>query len=218
VKKSAVIISLVLLSSIKAIAQIPYFAGTVGDGKLYGYSSMKSRPGINHQETYTTFQYGIGDQFATGIDLYTGPGDTHWGALLRYGYQDSKWFNIGAEVTQSFNLNDNYKFSYLTSALYLNGALTHDNRLFWCTNTWWIINNGTNNTFSNYEYIGYSISLNESHAITPMVGAIHSWEFNQDIDLAAGFYYTFKNWNLYIWGNKLLQSHPRFVIGLDFIL
>ena len=47
-----------LLFSMKVIAQIPYFAGTVGDGKLYGYTSVKARPGINHQETYTTFQYG----------------------------------------------------------------------------------------------------------------------------------------------------------------
>ena len=57
-KRIVVICSIALLASIKAIAQIPYFAGTVGDGKLYGYSSVKVRPGINHQETYTTFQYG----------------------------------------------------------------------------------------------------------------------------------------------------------------
>ena len=46
------------LWAMQAVAQIPYFAGTVGDGKLYGYSSVKARPGINQQETYTTFQYG----------------------------------------------------------------------------------------------------------------------------------------------------------------
>jgi hypothetical protein len=27
-------------------AQIPYFASTAGDGKLYGYTSLKLRPGI----------------------------------------------------------------------------------------------------------------------------------------------------------------------------
>ena len=37
-----------LLLSMKVMAQIPYFAGTVGDGKLYGYTSVKARPGINH--------------------------------------------------------------------------------------------------------------------------------------------------------------------------
>ena len=52
-------------------AQIPYFASTAGDGKLYGYTSLKLRPGINTQETYTTFQYGIGNSVALGTDIYT---------------------------------------------------------------------------------------------------------------------------------------------------
>ena len=38
-----------LWCAVHALAQIPYFVGMVGDGKLYGYSSVKSRPGINHQ-------------------------------------------------------------------------------------------------------------------------------------------------------------------------
>ena len=109
---------------------------TVGDGKLYGYTSMKARPGINHQETYSTFQYGLGDHWATGVDLYTGPECAYWGALVRYGMTISKWYNIGAEITPSFNLNDSFKFSYLTSALYMNGAITKDGCLFWCSNTW----------------------------------------------------------------------------------
>ncbi|MBE6259721.1 MAG: hypothetical protein E7107_02685 [Prevotella sp.] len=79
--KQILVIAWVLLCAPRAIAQIPYFAGTVGDGKLYGYSSVKVRPGINRQETYTTFQYGVGDHVATGIDLYTGPGCAYWGAL-----------------------------------------------------------------------------------------------------------------------------------------
>ena len=94
------IILLGLLLTVQAIAQIPYFAGTVGDGKLYGYSSVKCRPGINHQETYTTFQYGLGDHFATGIDLYTGPNCAYWGGLVRYGTEINKWFHLGAEVTR----------------------------------------------------------------------------------------------------------------------
>lgn len=80
-----------LLTITNAIAQIPYFAGTVGDGKLYGYSSVKARPGI-------------------------------------------------------------------------------------------------------------------------------TWKFDQDVDVAAGFYYTFGQWNLYVWGNDFLKDHPRFIVGLDFAL
>lgn len=55
-----------MLFAINVSAQVPYFAGTVGNGKLYGYTSLKVRPGINAQETYTCFQYGIGDHFAAG--------------------------------------------------------------------------------------------------------------------------------------------------------
>lgn len=218
VEKKVIVTVWVLLTALTTSAQLPYFAATVGDGKLYGYSSVKVRPGINHQETYTTFQYGLGQCFATGIDLYTGPDCAYWGTLVRYGQSLSKWFNIGAEVTPSFNLNNSFRFSYLTSALYLNGAISANGRLFWCTNTWWIVNDGSDNTFSNYEYLGYNIPLKNGHGITPMVGAIHSWKMDQSVDMAAGFYYTVKNWSLYVWGNDFLKSHPRLVIGAEFVL
>ena len=207
-----------LLVSFYATAQIPYFAGTVGPGKLYGYTSVKVRPGVNRQETYTTFQYGLGDHFATGVDLYTGQNCAYWGGLMRYGLNISKWYNVGAEVISSFDLNDSFKFSYLTSALYMNGAITDNGKLFWCTNTWYVVNRGADNTYSNYEYLGYTIPFNNKHSITPMLGAIHSWKFDQDVDLAAGFYYTIRHWNLYLWANDLLESHPRIIVGIDFAL
>jgi len=216
--RNVLIVLISLIFSASAIAQIPYYAGTVGDGRMYGYSSLKVRPGVNKQETYTTFQYGLGDHFATGIDLYTGPDCAYWGALVRYGMNISKWYNIGAEVTPSFNLNHSFKFSYLTSALYMNGAISADGRLFWCSNTWWIVNKDTDNTFSNYEYLGYTIPLKRGRSITPMVGAIHSWKFDKDVDLATGFYYSFNSWNLYLWANDILTSQPRFILGLDFAL
>jgi len=75
--RKLVVSMIVWLPSLGAMAQIPYFAGTVGDGKLYGYTSLKCRPGINHQETYSTFQYGLGSEWAAGIDLYTGLGCSH---------------------------------------------------------------------------------------------------------------------------------------------
>ena len=207
-----------LLFTHQAIAQIPYFAGTVGDGLLYGYSSVKFRPGINHQETYSTFQYGIGNEFATGIDLYTGPDCAYWGGLLRYGHKFSQWLNIGGEMMSSFDLNNSFQFAYLTSGLYMNGALSSDGRLFWCTNSWWVANKDADDTWSNYEYLGYAFKLKNGHSLTPMVGAIHSWKFDQDVDVATGFYYTIKNWTMYLWGNDFLKSHPRLVLGLEFIL
>ena len=199
-----------------AVAQIPYFAATVGDGKLYGYTSVKARPGINSQETYTTFQYGLGDHVAAGMDLYTGLNTAYWGALARYGTQVAPWLSVGGEVTASFDLNDNYHFAYLTSALYLNGAISRNKRLFWCTNTWWVVNRDKPFTLSNYEYLAYTIPLKKQQSLTPMVGTIHSWLFDQDLDLAAGCYYSIKNWNIYVWGNDYLKSHPRFIVGVDY--
>ena len=216
--KKVLVFTLSLLFSVCAFAQLPYFASTVGDGKLYGYSSLKCRPGTNSQETYSTFQYGIGNHFASGIDLYTGPNCAYWGALVRYGQPVCHWFNVGAEFTPSFNLNDNFKFSYLTSALYTNGAISCDGRLFWCSNSWWVLKDGADDTYFNYEYLGYTIPMKNGRSITPMVGTIHSWLFDQDVDITAGFYYSFKTWNLYVWGNDFLKDHPRFIIGLDFTL
>ena len=208
----------VWLSAIHAAAQIPYYAGTVGDGKLYTYTSLKSRPGLNHQETYTTFQYGLGDHWATGVDLYTGPDCAYWGALVRYGHKFCQWLNVGGEVISSFNLNDSFKYAYLTSGLYLNGSLSKNNRLFWCTNTWWVANRGADDTFSNYEYLGYNIPLRGGRSVTPMVGAVHSWKFDQDASMAAGFYYTVKTCSVFVWSNDLQMSHPRFVLGVEYIL
>ena len=216
--RKAVILTIALLLSVAAHAQIPYYAGTVGNGKLYAYTSVKARPGVNRQETYTTFQYGLGSHFATGLDLYTGARCAYWGALVRYGLTVSQWFNVGAEATPSFDLNHSFKFSYLTSALYLNGDISPDGHLFWCTNTWWIVNRGAAATYSNYEYLGYTFHFNDRHAVTPMVGAIHSWRFDSDADVAAGCYLTIKHWNLYLWSNDLLKSHPRFVVGIDVVL
>jgi hypothetical protein len=51
-----------------------------------------------------------------------------------------------------------------------------------------------------------------------MLGAIHSWKFDKDADLAVGAYYSIKNWNFYLWSNDLLKSHPRVVVGVDFSL
>ena len=194
-------LSLVLVFvSVAVFAQVPYFSGTVGKNKLYGYTSLKVRPGINAQETYTTFQYGTSTYTAAGLDLYTGVGCNYLGVLFRTGYKFNQWFGIGGQITPSFDLSNSMKFSYLTTALYMNGAITKDGKLFWCSNTWWGVNRDAPFTLTN----------------SPMVGAIHSWKFDQDVDIAAGFYYTIKNWDFYLWGNDFLKDHPRVVAGIDF--
>lgn len=217
-KKVLYLVLILSMMTTLAKAQVPYFSGTVGDGKLYGYTSLKFRPGINSQETYTCFQYGITDFAATGVDIYTGPYSAYAGVLVRGGYKVNKWFGIGGQLTPTFNLNDSMSFSYLTAALYMNGCITNDGNLFWCSNTWWGINKGADNTISQWTYLGYSIPTCKSQSITPMVGAIHSWKFDQEADLAVGAYYTIGKWNIYLWGNDFFKKHPRFVIGIDFTL
>ena len=207
---------LLIMTAITIYAQVPYFSGTVGDGRLYGYTSVKFRPGINAQETYTTFQYGIGNNFATGLDLYTSGGTAYTGFLVRAGYKFSKWFGIGAQATPSFDLSNNFKFSYFTGALYLNGNISSNGKFFWCSNTWFNINRDAANSYMNWEYLGMNIPTGKGQSITPMAGLIHSWEFNQDPDLALGAYYSVKCWDFYLWGNDFLKKNPRLVLGVDF--
>lgn len=215
-KKIFLLLIIMTMIALVAKCQVPYFAGTVGDGRLYGYTSVKFRPGINMQETYTTFQYGITDFGAAGLDLYTSNGSSYAGFIIRGGYRLSKWFNIGVQATPSFNLSDNFHFSYITGAIYLNGNISQDGKIFWCSNTWFNINDGSPDTYINWEYIGMTIPTVKNQSITPMIGTIHSWKFDTDIDLAIGAYYSIRNWNLYLWGNDLFKTNPRVVIGVDF--
>lgn len=217
--KRAIILLLSIIATASHLsAQVPYFSGTVGGSKLYGYTSIKFHPGINSQETYTAFQYGITNYAAAGLDLYTSNGSSYSGFLIRGGYKFSKWYGIGLQLTPSFNLSDNFKFSYLAAGLYMNGSIASNGKLFWCSNTWATVNDGAKDTFTNWEYLGLAIPVCKGQSITPMLGAIHSWKFDQDVDLALGTYYSIKSWNIYLWGNDLLKSHPRVVIGIDFSL
>ncbi len=193
-------------------AQIPFFASTAGDNRLYGYASLKARPGINTLESYSCFQYGIGDHFAAGTDITTGTG-AYLGFLLRYGHTFNPWFGIGAQVTPAFNLQYKFQYSYTTVGIYMNGQILPSGKLFWCSNTWLGLNRQAANTYFNWEYLGLRI-----HNFTPMLGLIHSWKFDQDLDIAVGFYNKIGRFNLYLWGNDFLKPHPRLVAGFDFLL
>lgn len=197
-------------------SQIPYFAPTVGDQNLYGYTSLKFRPGVNAQETYTTFQYGIGNLIATGLDLYTSGRSVYGGILARFGYSFSKWIKAGIQITPSFEISNNMKFSYLTNALYLNGNITDNGKFFWTANTWYTVNKGAKNTISQYLYLGYSFNLPKDQMITPMIGTIYSWQFDKKADLTFGAYWTVKKYNFYLWTNDILEKHPRVIVGVDF--
>ena len=84
-----------LLSLFKeGAAQVPYYASTPGNNNLYGYISVKFRPGINAQESYTTLQYGIGQYFAIGADITTSVSNAYLGISARFGHTINKYFNI----------------------------------------------------------------------------------------------------------------------------
>lgn len=213
-KRTFLLIAFAVIS-ISAYSQVPYFGATVGDNKVYSYTALKFRPGINTQEFFTTFEYGIGNHFATGWELYSADHQSYVGVHFRTGKKFSKWLSVGAETTPAFNINDNMKFSYLQSGLYLNGAITQDGRFFWTSNTWWTVYKDSEFTLNQWWYLAYTIPTIKEQSITPMLGALHSWKMNQDVDLAAGIYYTIKNWNFYLWGNDFFKEHPRVVVAVD---
>jgi hypothetical protein len=200
-----------------AVAQIPNFGTTVGDQKLYGYSSLKYRVNSDTWETYSTIQYGFSNYFQTGADLYTIGGKSYIGYVVRGGYKVCNNFKIGAQLTPSFDLGNNHKFSYLTSALYINGNISQDGKLFYVTDTWFENDKSTLTSAKQWSYLGYTIPLRgNSNSITPMAGIIHSWKFDKDVDLSFGCYYSHKNVNLYAWTNDILTKHPRFILAIEF--
>lgn len=216
-KRIISIISFVLFAVVVK-GQIPYFSGTAGNGNLYGYTSVKCRPGINAQETYSSFQYGITDYAAVGTDIYTGGDQAYWGFLIRGGYKANKWYGIGLQATPSFKLNDSFKYSYLTLGLYQNGAISSNEKLFWVSNTWAAVNRDGSSSWNQWWYLGYYFDFKDKGGVTPMVGCLHDWEFKRDADIAVGLYYTYKKWNFYAWGNDLFKDNPRIVVGIDFKL
>lgn len=215
-KKVNIALLINLLTIVCVKAQIPNFGGSIGKQNLYGYTSMKYRAGINNWETYSTVQYGVFNYFQIGTDLYTCTNTSYVGYVFRGGYKFNPFFNIGAQITPSFNLSNKHKYGFLTSAFYMNGEITNDGRLFWVTNTWIENNNHGLASANQWSYFGYTFNLPNNKKITPMLGMIHSWKFDKPVDLSLGAYYTYKNINFYVWSNDLFTKNPRFVLALEF--
>lgn len=212
------IFSLCCLASLSVCAQVPYFAGTVGDGKVYGYTSIKIRPGVKQIESYNTFQFGLGANYAIGADIYSSGDATYYGLLGRVGYKISPYFNIGGQVTPSFDLSSGFSLSYITAAIYANGNITSDGKFFWVSNSWYGYNRHSSNTIDQWLYLGYGIGITDKVSITPMAGCLYSWKFDKDADMSIGAYLSYKKFNFYLWGNDFFENHPRIVLGLDFAI
>ena len=200
----------------ESVAQVPYYGATVGEHHLFGYHSLKVRPGINNQRTYTTLQYGITDWFSIGTDYATGPGEKNIGYYIRFGKKFSDWFSAGIQLTPSFDLDNSHKFNYHTTGLFLNGNITPDGKLFWTSNTWHTANRYSDNTLEQWWYLAGNFKLSDNSSIWPHVGVIHSWEFDTKMDVAAGFFYVYKQYSLYLWGNDFFKRYPRLTFAIDF--
>ena len=72
--------------------------------------------------------------------------------------------------------------------------------------------------FNQWWYLGGNININENNSIVPMLGIIHSLRFDSDMDIAAGFYYVYKKYSFYLWGNDFFKNHPRITLAIDFTL
>uniref|UniRef100_UPI00402915F8 hypothetical protein n=1 Tax=Alloprevotella sp. TaxID=1872471 RepID=UPI00402915F8 len=178
---------------------------------------MKYRAKTKTWETYSTLQYGVTDYMNVGADLYYNGSDSYIGYTFRTGKKFSPYFSVGAQFTPSFNLGENHKFAYMTEALYMNGNITRDGRMFWVTNTWLEQANHELSSAKQWTYLGYTCPLgNKGNSITPMAGIIHDWKFESDVDLSFGAYYSHKNINVYAWTNDILTDHPRFVLAVEF--
>jgi hypothetical protein len=161
-------------------------------------------------------QYGINDWFSIGTDLTTGPDEREIGYYLRVGKKFSKWFSAGVQMTPSFDLEDSHKFCYNTTGLFMNGNITSDGKLFWTSNTWHTANKDAEFGLEQWWYLAGNLPLTKNSSIWPHIGLVHSWKFNEDADLAAGFFYVYKQYSLYLWGNDFFKDHPRVTLAVDF--
>lgn len=202
--------------SLAAFAQVPYWGATVGEGKVFGYTSIKFRPGINALQNYTTLQFGITDWFSVGTDLSADKNTVDHGLYVRFGKKWNKWISTGIQSSYMSNLRDNYKFSNVNTGLLFNGYILPSGYLTWTSNTWITFNRGGNNNYEHWLYLGSNIVFNENNSLYPMIGIVHDWRFNEPVDMAVGAWFTHKKYSVYLWGNDFFKAHPRVTVAIDF--
>lgn len=214
--KKIFVFAVLAIVSTTVFAQVPYWGGTVGKGKVYGYTSLKFRPGINAMQDYTTLQFGITDWFSLGTDLSAGKDYTDHGLYARVGKKWNKWISTGTQVSYMSDIRDNYKFSNVNAGLLFNGFILPSGYLTWTSNTWMTFNQDGNHNYEHWAYLGSNIELDKDNSLYPMVGIVHDWKFEEPVDLAVGAWYTHKNYSVYLWGNDFFKDNPRVTVAVDF--
>lgn len=214
--KKLLLVTLFVSCVLSIAAQVPYFGATVGKDKVFGYTSVKFRPGLNAMEDYTTLQFGITDWFSLGTDIYASKDVVDHGLYARVGWKWNQWMSAGTQVCYQSNLKNNYQFSNVNAGFFLNGDILKSGYLFWTSNTWLTFNEDGNNTYKHWAYLGSNIVFDKNNSLVPMVGLIHSWKFDQEADLAVGAYYVYKKYSFYLWGNDFFKENPRWTVAIDF--
>ena len=83
--------------------------------------------------------------------------------------------------TPSFDLEDNYKFCYNTTGLFMNGNIISDGKLFWTSNTWHTANKDAESGLEQWWYLAGNLPLTKNSSIWPHIGLVHSWKFDRTL-------------------------------------
>lgn len=213
--KKTLLITLLTVVTMAVSAQIPYYADPLGKGTIYGYAEFGFHPGINAQEFSTYWQYGCTDWLDAGFDYSLAEEYSSMAVTAKFGYMFSKWFGASAMIQPWFAVNNNFQFDGLLTTVILQGSLTKNEKLYWLSNTalGWL------NEYKGYNaqtwYLAYKFKFKNEDTLSPMIGVVHNWKFDEDAAPTAGLYYTHKRLGVYLWGGDLLASFPRFGIALD---
>lgn len=197
---------LLLFASVVANAQIYIYPETAGKNIFYGFTQLSFRPQHDYIMSYTTLQHGVTNWLDLGIDMTASGHEANMGFLAHVGHRFNNWIGLGAQFVPSFDLNDKFKFNYITNLYMLDGALTPSGNLWWASNTWHTILRNGDQIITNWWYLGYNIKLAENHALTPTVGVYHSWRFDEPADMAFILSYSYKWLNVYANLSELLPG------------
>lgn len=214
--KNLILIVIFAVIAFTPFAQVPYWGATVGEGKVFGYTSIKVRPGINAMQNYTTLQFGVTDWFSVGTDMSADKNTTDHGLYIRLGKKWNKWISTGMQSSYMSDLRDNYKFSNVNTGLFFNGYILPSGYLTWTSNTWITFNRGGGHVYEHWLYLGSNITFNDKNSLYPMIGIVHDWRLKKAADLAVGAWYTHKKYSFYLWGNDFFKEHPRLTVAIDF--
>lgn len=186
-----ILVVLLLLVTIKSNAQIPYFGSSIEKGHAYAYFSVNKYKDTNSLNNYNAFQYGITNKFTVGTDIY----NKYIGYTVRLNVFNWKYFTLGAQTTSSFDLDNNHKFSYQSTGIFINGG----DKLGYAIN-YWITDL---DKIEQWYYLRYTYKF-----ISIYPGII----LNDKINCAIGLSFNINKVNIYSW------LSDRVTLGIDFTL